>query len=75
MRRRAFITLVGGAAVWPLVARAQQSNRVPRIGVVGALAEDDPETVARRAAFEQALQVSGWTVGRSISGRVPLGRI
>jgi hypothetical protein len=67
VRRREFITLLGGAAVaWPLVTRAQQSNRVPRIGVIGVLAEDDPETIARRAAFEQALQVLGWTVERNI---------
>jgi ABC-type uncharacterized transport system substrate-binding protein len=67
MRRREFITLLGGAAtVWPLAARAQQPERMRRIGVFVALAEDDPESVARRAAFEQALQASGWTVGRNI---------
>src|SRR5215831_21113011 len=66
MRRRDFITLLGGAAAWPLAARAQQGERIRRIGVVVALAEDDPESVARRAAFEQALQASGWTVGRNI---------
>jgi DNA-binding LacI/PurR family transcriptional regulator len=43
-----------------------QSNRVRRIGVIGVLAEDDPETIARRAGFEQALQVLGWT------GTIPL---
>src|SRR5262245_24435435 len=67
MRRREFITLLGGAAAaWPLAARAQQGERIRRIGVVVALAEDDPESVARGAAFEQALQASGWTVGRNI---------
>jgi putative ABC transport system substrate-binding protein len=65
--RRTFITLLGGAAAaWPLAARAQQGERVRRIGVAAALAEDDPEMVARRAAFEQALQVLGWTVERNI---------
>ena len=67
MRRRAFLTLLGGAAAaWPIAARAQQPERMRRIGVVGALAGDDPESVARRAAFEHALQTSGWTVGRNI---------
>src|SRR5262245_5827861 len=66
MKRRDFITLLGGAAAWPLAARAQQPERVRRIGVLVALAEDDPESVARRAAFEQALQASGWAVGRNI---------
>jgi putative tryptophan/tyrosine transport system substrate-binding protein len=67
MRRRAFISLLGGAAVaWPFAARAQQPERMRRIGVFIVLAEDDPESVARRGAFEQALQASGWTVGRNI---------
>jgi putative ABC transport system substrate-binding protein len=64
--RREFITLVGGAvAAWPLAARAQQ-GAMRRIGVAAALAEDDPEMIARRAAFEQALQVLGWTAERNI---------
>jgi putative tryptophan/tyrosine transport system substrate-binding protein len=67
MKRREFITLLGGAAAaWPLAARAQQSERVRRIGVLSALREDDPEWVARRAAFEQALQALGWTIGRDL---------
>jgi putative tryptophan/tyrosine transport system substrate-binding protein len=67
VKRREFITLLStAAAAWPFVAHAQQSNRVPRIGVIGVLAEDDPETIARRAAFEQALQVLGWTLERNI---------
>src|SRR5262245_37169326 len=65
-RRKFLATLGGAAAAWPLAARAQQPERMRRIGVVVALAEDDPESVARRAAFEQALQASGWTVGRNI---------
>jgi len=65
--RRDFITLLGGAAVaWPLAARAQPPERMRRIGVIGALADDDPESVARRAVFEEALQASGWIVGRNI---------
>src|SRR5262245_63081325 len=67
MRRRAFITLLGGAAAaWPLAARAQQGERMRRIGVVSTLQEDDPESVARRAVFEQAMQALGWTPGRNL---------
>jgi putative tryptophan/tyrosine transport system substrate-binding protein len=64
MRRREFITLLGGAAAWPLTARAQ-SDRVRRIGVLMNLAEDDREGLARLAAFKQALQESGWIQGRN----------
>jgi putative ABC transport system substrate-binding protein len=66
MKRREFITLVGGAAAWPLAARAQQSQRVRRIGVLSNLAADDPEALARDAAFLQALQQLGWTDGRNV---------
>ena len=67
MRRREFITLLGGAAVaWPIAARAQQSEGVRRIGVLSALAEDDPESVTRRATFEQALKALGWTNGSNL---------
>jgi putative ABC transport system substrate-binding protein len=66
MRRREFIGLVVGAATWPLAARAQQSDQVRRIGVLISLADDDPETVTRHAAFERALQALGWTVGRNV---------
>jgi putative ABC transport system substrate-binding protein len=64
--RRAFITLVGGAAAWPLAARAQQSDRMRRIGVLTNLAADDPDSPARVAAFAQKLQELGWTNGRNI---------
>src|SRR5262245_2177299 len=66
MRRRRFSTLLGGAAAaWPLAARAQQRERVRRIGVLMNLAADDPEGQARLAAFLQGLQEAGWTVGRN----------
>jgi putative tryptophan/tyrosine transport system substrate-binding protein len=66
MRRREFITLLCGAAVWPLAARGQQDQRVRRIGVLSSLAENDPESVARRPAFEQALKALGWTNGSNL---------
>src|SRR5215203_3535759 len=73
MRRREFIILGGGcaatcglAAQWSLTARAQQSQRVRRIGVLMGLAADDPESQARLAAFAQGLQQAGWTVGQNI---------
>ena len=68
MKRRAFITLLGGAAAtWPLVARAQQPNRMRRIGVLMYQeAADDPEAHVQNAAFLQALQQLGWTVGGNV---------
>ena len=67
MRRREFITLLGGAAAaWPLAARAQQPQRMRRIGVLMNLAADDPEGQARNAVFLQGLQELGWTVGRNV---------
>jgi putative ABC transport system substrate-binding protein len=67
MNRREFITLIGGAAVaWPLAARAQQGERVRRIGVLMNLAADDPEASARVTAFAQGLQQLGWTAGHSV---------
>ena len=67
MRRREFITLIGGAmAAWPLAARAQQPERVQRIGVLMALSANDPEGQAWVAAFLQGLQELGWSVGRNV---------
>jgi putative tryptophan/tyrosine transport system substrate-binding protein len=67
LRRREFITLLGGAAAaWPLAARAQQSERVRRIGVLMPLAADDAEGQARLAAFLQGLRELGWTDGRNV---------
>ena len=67
MKRREFVALLGGAAAWPIAARAQQSGAMRRIAVVGALAPDDVEIVKRRAAFEQALAALGWTKGGTIA--------
>jgi len=67
MRRREFITLIGGAAaVWPCVARAQQPDRMQRIGVLMPLTAGDLEADARKAVFEQSLQQLGWMVGRNL---------
>jgi putative ABC transport system substrate-binding protein len=65
MRRREFIAIVGGAAALPLAARAQQAERMRRIGVLMNAAADDPEGQARIAAFHQGLQEWGWTPGRN----------
>jgi putative ABC transport system substrate-binding protein len=67
MKRREFVTLIGGAAAWPIAARAQRSGAKRRIVVVGSLAPDDVEAVARSAAFEQALAALGWTKGGTIA--------
>jgi putative tryptophan/tyrosine transport system substrate-binding protein len=67
MKRREFITLIGGAvAAWPVAVRAQQSGRMRRIGVLMPLPADDPVVQARVAAFAQGLQQSGWTIGRNV---------
>ena len=67
IRRRQFITLFGSAAAaWPLAARAQQGDRMRRIGVLITLAADDPEAQTRIGAFLQGMQEFGWTIGRNV---------
>ena len=66
MRRREFITLIGGAAAWPLTVHAQQPPRMHRIGVLTPFAADDAEGQARLTAFAQGLQQLGWTVGQTV---------
>jgi ABC-type uncharacterized transport system substrate-binding protein len=66
MRRREFITLLCGAAVWPLAARAQQPERMRRIGILLAATADDAEFQAWVGAFLQALALLGWTIGRKM---------
>ena len=66
MRRREFLGILGGAAAWPVASKAQQVERVRRVGVLNILASDDPEGQARRAVFEQTLEQLGWTVGRDL---------
>src|SRR6516165_659120 len=66
IERRKFLATLGGAAAWPLAARAQQGERMRRIGMLTSLAADDPQMSARDAAFWQALQELGWTVGRNL---------
>jgi putative ABC transport system substrate-binding protein len=65
MKRREFITLLGGAAAWPLATRARQPGGVRRVGVLMNLTADDPESQTRLAAFAQGLQQLGWTVGQN----------
>ena len=66
MKRREFITLLGGAATWPLAASAQQGGGVRRVGILLPAASDDAEVQARVGAFLQGLQQSGWTIGRNV---------
>jgi ABC-type uncharacterized transport system substrate-binding protein len=66
MRRREFITLLGGAAAWPLTARAQQPEPMRRIGVIMLQDANDPEGQARIVAFMQGLQQLGWTDGHNV---------
>jgi ABC-type uncharacterized transport system substrate-binding protein len=67
VKRRELITLLGGAAVaWPLSARAQQPDRIRRVGLLIGLAEDDPDSKARLGAFRQGLEQLGWSEGRNI---------
>jgi putative tryptophan/tyrosine transport system substrate-binding protein len=66
VKRREFITLLGAAAAWPLAARAQQPERMRRIGVLMNRAATDPEGQARLAAFQQGLQQASWSIGRNV---------
>jgi putative ABC transport system substrate-binding protein len=66
MKRREFITLVGGAPVWPLAARAQQGERMRLICILEAISADTPGVKTRHAAFLEALQQLGWTPGRNV---------
>ena len=66
MKRREFVTLLGGAAAWPLAAYAQQPQRIPQVGVQMGVAENDPEGQARVAAFQQGLADLGWADGRNL---------
>ena len=60
MRRREFLGILGGAVVWPVASKAQQAERVRRVGLLNILGPDDPEAQVRRAVFEQTLQQLGW---------------
>jgi putative ABC transport system substrate-binding protein len=66
MRRRDFLTLLGGAAAWPLAASAQQPERIRRVAVLMSVAADDPEGPLRVGAFSQGLAELGWTIGRNV---------
>src|SRR5262245_15020980 len=66
MQRREFITLLGGATAWPIAARGQQGERMRRIGVLTGTRAEDPDNKTRLAAFEQALEQPGWTLGRNV---------
>jgi putative ABC transport system substrate-binding protein len=66
MRRREFLGILGGAAAWPVASKAQQAERVRRVGILNILGADDPEAQARKAVFEQTLEQLGWSVGRNL---------
>jgi putative tryptophan/tyrosine transport system substrate-binding protein len=67
MKRRQFITLLGGAAAaWPLAARGQQPDRMRRIGVLVPYDEGDPENKARLTSFRQGIEKRGWSEGRNV---------
>jgi putative ABC transport system substrate-binding protein len=66
MRRREFITLIGGATTWPLAARAQQRERIRRIGMLMAYNANDSQAQTRNAAFLRGLQQLGWTIGQNV---------
>ena len=66
IRRRQFITLLGGAAAWPRTAHAQERERARRVGALMTFAADDNVATVRNAAFLQGLERAGWTVGRNL---------
>jgi putative ABC transport system substrate-binding protein len=66
LKRREFITLFGGAAAWPLAARAQQPDQVRRIGILMLVGETDPQALAELAAFTTELRRLGWTEGQNV---------
>src|SRR5262245_8238837 len=66
MRRRKFLSVLGGVAAWPMVARAQETERVRRLGVLLALGEDDPENQTRLKTLRGGLRRLGWIDGRNI---------
>ena len=67
MRRRKFITLLGGAAAaWPVMTRAQQAERMRRVGVLMYTTPDEPDSQARITALAQGLEAAGWAVGRNV---------
>ena len=74
IRRREFIAGLGGAAAWPIAARAQQSNRMRRIGVLMPGDENDPLAKSEVSAFTQALAGLGWTDGRNVRMDLRWGR-
>jgi putative tryptophan/tyrosine transport system substrate-binding protein len=73
MRRREVITLLGGAAAWPIAARGQQPDRTRRIGVLMSAQEDDPEGKAQLAGFTRELASLGWTEGRNLRTEIRWG--
>src|SRR5262249_54899029 len=73
MKRREFITMLGGAAAWPFAARAQQPERMRRIGVLTSLSADNPQALARNAAFLQGLGELRWNTGRNLQIDYRLG--
>src|SRR5262245_24961960 len=74
MRRREFITLLGGAAAaWPLAAGAQQDGRVRRIGLLSSSGENDPGSRGQRTAFREALAKLGWSEGRNLQTEIRFG--
>jgi putative ABC transport system substrate-binding protein len=73
VKRRAFITILGGAAAWPLAARAQQGERTPRVGVIMAIEEGDAQAADRMRMLNRGLQDLGWTDGRNVQIDVRMG--